>query len=744
MDANFAFPPYQPPVARARKAGGNSGPRQSSALRASVLDAALQLGLTNNSLVAEWMFNNAVQEEDEEESVQSPGLTHSSSATSDDHSSSQFHTTPPNANASYASLGFNEKPVAAWNPTKYTNDVDMPYLRSDPTLPSGNQVAFPSSQDIPIPPRPVTPNSSKKLKKKKGDDYDSDGGYLSEGVKKKKGFGDIMKKDKAQLKEEKRQLKELKEEERKRKKSLGAASKNKKQEDAGYETESSPILKSPFKSKSKKSKSKTPSTDTGGYETDGGYQSAGSNLKKNKTRFFGLGSKSSRGDLREPVPALPEPQAEPPMPLPIAQKFATSLPTLSPSPALELSIQTDLSEPFLPPISSAATARPSDPQPTQSPEQQPSSAKPSPTKDYLKLDFETTPMSSPTTANVQDRSSLSSAETSSSMSSHSRRLGFQFSPSRDNSSISTGHATGESVSTVSTVNSSSQVHPAVSMLPQSQQAAPPSSFSPISYSPPGSSSGSIASLKPPSISLPLTRSVSPMLSPIAPLQINKPPRGGPSSRPDIDSRGPSPLPTSPNSPYATSPPNFSSAGIQPPLASTPSSRPTTPRRPMNPPTEGFGPRLGLASPPALHPTGRISPNPGIRGRVVSPLLIPPNANGERSTSPLPSPNVLAYYDLPPPSPPPQGPLPSVPPGAPPYPPQGSQLRTRMLMLDRERERELHELSMLSPPQQQQYIQRGRESPFPKRPLAVPLPVAGLPSTPRPPNHRQQSSGGSGN
>lgn len=39
--------------------------RESSALRASVLDAALQLGLANNSAVADWMFNNPLKEEDE-------------------------------------------------------------------------------------------------------------------------------------------------------------------------------------------------------------------------------------------------------------------------------------------------------------------------------------------------------------------------------------------------------------------------------------------------------------------------------------------------------------------------------------------------------------------------------------------------------------------------------------------------------------------------------------------------------
>ena len=41
--------------------------RDSNSLRASVLDAALELGIGSNSLVADWMFNNAVMEEEGDE-----------------------------------------------------------------------------------------------------------------------------------------------------------------------------------------------------------------------------------------------------------------------------------------------------------------------------------------------------------------------------------------------------------------------------------------------------------------------------------------------------------------------------------------------------------------------------------------------------------------------------------------------------------------------------------------------------
>jgi hypothetical protein len=44
---------------------GASGPRDSSAVRASVFEVAMDLGITSNNLVAEWMFSNTLQEEDE-------------------------------------------------------------------------------------------------------------------------------------------------------------------------------------------------------------------------------------------------------------------------------------------------------------------------------------------------------------------------------------------------------------------------------------------------------------------------------------------------------------------------------------------------------------------------------------------------------------------------------------------------------------------------------------------------------
>ena len=66
MDASFTFPRPQAPVPRPAPAGKAGGPRESNALRASVLDAALELGLVSNPLVANWMFENSLPEENEE------------------------------------------------------------------------------------------------------------------------------------------------------------------------------------------------------------------------------------------------------------------------------------------------------------------------------------------------------------------------------------------------------------------------------------------------------------------------------------------------------------------------------------------------------------------------------------------------------------------------------------------------------------------------------------------------------
>lgn len=63
------FPSPQIPVSRPRPSHKqvDNVSRDSNTLRASVLETALELGIGSNSLVADWMFNNAVTEEEGDE-----------------------------------------------------------------------------------------------------------------------------------------------------------------------------------------------------------------------------------------------------------------------------------------------------------------------------------------------------------------------------------------------------------------------------------------------------------------------------------------------------------------------------------------------------------------------------------------------------------------------------------------------------------------------------------------------------
>lgn len=74
MNANYTFPRTQ--VGGSKPPGftspssiaslGSDTNRESNALRASVLDAALQLGIGNsNNTVANWIFNSPIEEDEE-------------------------------------------------------------------------------------------------------------------------------------------------------------------------------------------------------------------------------------------------------------------------------------------------------------------------------------------------------------------------------------------------------------------------------------------------------------------------------------------------------------------------------------------------------------------------------------------------------------------------------------------------------------------------------------------------------
>jgi hypothetical protein len=57
----------RPPHLRPRKVSTPATQRDSNALRASVLETALELGFGSNKTVANWIFNNPLEEEEEPE-----------------------------------------------------------------------------------------------------------------------------------------------------------------------------------------------------------------------------------------------------------------------------------------------------------------------------------------------------------------------------------------------------------------------------------------------------------------------------------------------------------------------------------------------------------------------------------------------------------------------------------------------------------------------------------------------------
>ena len=707
--------------------------------------------------------------------MSSPGLTYGSSIASEESSSSAL--TPSSSTHSSA---FSRQPNAFGAGAQLSVDNEFtprkngaiqfvePEIRgsSQDTGISGLSTTVVPFPEFPIPARPTTPGGTRKLKKKtRGDGYESDGGNLSETGKKKEKKTKKEKKKADQKDEEsmvavesekdakKRAAKEEKkeqEEERKRKKSLVSAAKALKkaeskeaanQGNGGYNTDGGVIGgkgKSLAKSKTKKSKSKTESAEGAGSETDGaGYQSSASaGVKKSKTRFFNkLSGKSSRTDIRadvEPVPALPPPQETEPIPLPIAERFATSLsptavstrsssesrPTPSPVDPLPSSHVHGLPTP-LPPLNfqSFSTSTSSPPK---------SSAR---------------PLATATVSSAINRSSHSSSGSSSS--SRSRRYGTQLSPTRDAGSA---HGHGNGSGSFSTITSSSHQHSVQHHMPTYNPVVSPNTPNSLAYS---DVSGS-GSLKPPSITYPNTHSPSPSPSltmfssrasplptshpPVAPLQIAKGLRMRPSWEnfmPPSKKAGLSSSPISPAPPFvAMSRSTTSSPALVHPLSHLP---------PSPNPVGGYLPRSHRnSSNPSPLPV-ISSPNTATSEHSQRPthLKITPSSDylvPSPRNSNLPSPNVLAYYDIPPPSPPPVGPLPSVPAGRPGSSngnanvlPSPAALRQRLMdRPPRQFPSDLH--PVVHPPSN---IQRGREQPFPSRPvLAIPgaSPGIGGPST----------------
>ncbi|OBZ73475.1 hypothetical protein A0H81_06928 [Grifola frondosa] len=276
-----------------------------SVLRASILESALELGVTTNCTVANWIFN-PVQEGDEDaelENTLSPSLTYASTATSEESSLSASPSQHLQPGAGVLHFG---KPVIGVDTSLiYSRDTS----RADH---AGTAVVLTSSPS----------KKSKKLRKARPDGYDSDGGYMSDSGKGKK-------------------------DKNKKSKKKGKADDAEYESDGGYLSETSGKKKKEKKSKKEKKGVDSPSTDydtdggksvksrkvfvtspATGDDSDGGYLSEASTKKRG---FFRLNSRSrkKKGSVELPIEAPPVP-ALPSMPLPIAERFIRSD---SPSPS---------------------------------------------------------------------------------------------------------------------------------------------------------------------------------------------------------------------------------------------------------------------------------------------------------------------------------------------------------------------------------------------------------------------------
>ncbi|KAH8824948.1 hypothetical protein DL96DRAFT_151161 [Flagelloscypha sp. PMI_526] len=340
MDTKFVFPMPQAPLARpgrpepaVQPQPGEAKSRDSNALRASVLDAALELGIGRNSTMTKWMFSNAVAEEEEEEPQTSPGLTSGSTATSESsHASADLIYSTPRAAPNPATFNgayntFAASPfIVSGNPTSSPPNIEASLWSSSTTTTTFAQPAPPTVD-------PPQPGKRNKLKKKHGDGNESDGGYISDSARKRKDK-DRKKKElseeaaieKARKEREKEDKKRLKEEmkvaERARKKSTTAreAPNLAELKQSGYDADGA----QPSKKGKKKPTRKASGGD--GYETDDGYMSSSGKKKKS---FF----KRKKEEVpEEPMPSHPslDIPALPPMPLPIAERFATTPLDLTP------------------------------------------------------------------------------------------------------------------------------------------------------------------------------------------------------------------------------------------------------------------------------------------------------------------------------------------------------------------------------------------------------------------------------
>ncbi|KAI0264922.1 hypothetical protein BC834DRAFT_970483 [Gloeopeniophorella convolvens] len=548
--------------------------RSSNTLRASVLDAALELGFGTSRAVENWMFN-AVEEDDEEDIV-TPALTSASAATSDESS--------PSIPTHHRNLAI--------------HFVVPPPQPADPlsTFPiDANLIRAPSDDSHSDPMR----EPHRKLRKARKEGHESDGGHLGDGGKKKKD-----KKDKKKDKKENLNVAPEMDYESDHghisdalKKGSKKKKKDKKTEKAvdGYATDAS--TRSYFKAAKKVTNVQTED----GELSDGGYLSEAS--VKKKRSFFRLGSRSSsrKGGTTDAVAPPPVP-ALPPLPLPIAERFARS-----PAPSFDLPDGG---------YSRGATPIPT-PSPIPPPVLAPVASTPLPADDRAMSPLPS--MDNIRSAAASPLSVRPSVETltSSNTSHDSDQHSYGLSPVQSHEvayDLSPIRSREDEVRALSPVPPHDQApSPAPAMRRHGVRFTPSTRFSPSDLSfpmPPSPPLITVVPEKPPrpKISLPITSTLNP---------------------------------TSPSLPASPVPPILRASS---PLSAPPESRPFF-VRPL---------RTRRAPSPLMLPP---SPSPFLRGN--SPALSDYSVISS-SEFLVPSPRARFIEDLPPPSPPPQGPLPDVP------------------------------------------------------------------------------------
>ncbi|CAL1701695.1 unnamed protein product [Somion occarium] len=584
------------PTASPRRPRERQLDQRDSLLRASILDTALELGVGTNNTVANWIFNPVEEVDEDADSILSPSLTYGSTATSEESSfsNSPYSRSQPGAGASH--LGSSARKPFSPERVGYSPEGGL----TGKDISAQRTVQF----DLSATPEPravsplPSPQKQSKLRKPRPGGYDSDGGYMSDSSKPKKD-----KKGKKKSKADGNQteyesdggyLSDFSSKKKKDKKSKKDKPKTTEYPGTDYESDGGYISRS-FGSKKKPSKkSSAPGDPQTGDESDGAYMSEASTKKK---RFFRFRKKQDSGDTSLPEIIPPVPQL-PPMSLPIADRFASRSVTpnsmRTATPALSEHTLTDrMSDDFRPSNESSTSVPLGSLKSLANPFKDAESVR-SPSIDVLATFHRRGVLPG---QSIDGRSPGAGSPSPLSQSFAQMQLEQTASPE------SSQHAF--KIPTVPTI-----------ALPKSKKNQS------MKHTPPHISAPNTSALAARTSNTPVPLTITPP-TPVALLSPHRP--ALPSSPADRSfSSSPSRIQGSQKSP-------FDPSAVQDRSADVPHT-PTT-----------FTDNLSTA-PPSPLPSRSPSPNP--------------------STQTLSRPHVLAYYDLPPPSPPPSGPLPSVPGEAP--------------------------------------------------------------------------------